>query len=160
MAAIRRNDVVRDVILRQLLQLDGGRFARDLTWPEALIPLERRRVTEYVGGITRHRRWLDFVIDHFSTARSELQPLLRQALRIGVYELLEMDNGLTDALRRNDLSSFVAQASQKSSYVPLVDCALDYAISGVTSLEEVVRVAGDSNESRDSSRLRRYQGHL
>ncbi len=62
--------------------------------------------------------------------------------RIGVYELLEMDDGLTDALRREDLSEFVSLAEQKKSYVPLVNCALDYAISGVTSLDEVLRVAG------------------
>ena len=62
--------------------------------------------------------------------------------RIGVYELLEMDAGLTDALRREDLSTFVSLAGQKRSYVPLVNCALDYASAGVTSLQEVVRVAG------------------
>lgn len=62
--------------------------------------------------------------------------------RIGVYELLEMDAGLTDAMRREDLSMFVALAAKKRSYVPLVNCALDYAAAGVTSLEEVVRVAG------------------
>ena len=62
--------------------------------------------------------------------------------RIGVYELLEMDAGLTDALRREDLSGFVALAAKKKSYVPLVNCALDYALSGITSLDEVLRVAG------------------
>ena len=62
--------------------------------------------------------------------------------RIGVYELLEMDSGLTDALRREDLSDFVSLAKQKKSYVPLVNCALDYAESGITSLGEVIRVAG------------------
>lgn len=62
--------------------------------------------------------------------------------RIGVYELLEMDSGLTDALRQEDLAAFVSLASQKDSYVPLVNCALDYAIDGVTSLDEVIRVAG------------------
>ena len=62
--------------------------------------------------------------------------------RIGVYELLEMDSGLTDALRREDLSDFVALAAKRKSYVPLVNCALDYALSGITSLEEVIRVAG------------------
>ena len=62
--------------------------------------------------------------------------------RIGVYELLEMDAGLTDALRREDLSGFVALAAKKKSYVPLVNCALDYSLSGITSLDEVLRVAG------------------
>ncbi len=62
--------------------------------------------------------------------------------RIGVYELLEMDAGLTDALRHEDLASFVSLAARKKSYVPLISCALDYAADGITSLEEVVRVAG------------------
>ncbi|MDH3614700.1 MAG: ATPase, T2SS/T4P/T4SS family [Gammaproteobacteria bacterium] len=62
--------------------------------------------------------------------------------RIGVYEMLEMDDGLTDALRREELSEFVSLASKKRSYVPLVNCALDYAVAGVTSLEEVIRIAG------------------
>ena len=69
--------------------------------------------------------------------------------RIGVYELLEMDAGLTDALRREDLSEFVALAKKKKSYVPLVNCALDYATSEITSLDEVLRVAGglDTDDS-------------
>jgi len=68
--------------------------------------------------------------------------------RIGVYELLDMDNGLTDALRREDLSAFVKLAHEKDSYVPLVNCALDYAKAGVTSIDEVIRVAGglDGND--------------
>jgi len=62
--------------------------------------------------------------------------------RIGVYELLEMDGGLTDALRREDLAEFTALASAQKSYVPLVRCALDYAIEGITSIDEVIRVVG------------------
>ena len=69
--------------------------------------------------------------------------------RIGVYELLEMDADLTDALRHEDLGAFVALAAKKKSYVPLVSCALDYATSGVTSLEEVVRVAGGLDADED-----------
>jgi len=71
--------------------------------------------------------------------------------RIGVYELLEMDNGLTDALRREDLSEFVSLAAKKKSYVPLVSCALDYAAAGVTSLEEVIRVAGGLDGDDESA---------
>ena len=73
--------------------------------------------------------------------------------RIGVYELLEMDGRLTDALRREDLGAFASHASKKDSYVPLVNCALDYAITGVTSLEEVIRVAGglDDDEEHDAA---------
>ena len=70
--------------------------------------------------------------------------------RIGVYELLEMDSALTDALRRENLSEFVSLADKKKSYVPLVNCALDYAIAGVTSFEEVVRVGGGLDSEEES----------
>ena len=70
--------------------------------------------------------------------------------RIGVYELLEMDGGLTDAMRREDLSAFVALAAKKKSYVPLVNCALEYATSGITSLDEVLRVAGGLDAEADT----------
>jgi len=62
--------------------------------------------------------------------------------RIGVYEILEMDSELTDAIRRADLSAFLAAASKKRSYVPLVHCALEYAMEGTTSIEEVIRISG------------------
>jgi MSHA biogenesis protein MshE len=66
--------------------------------------------------------------------------------RIGVYELLEMDAGLTDAIRREDLSEFIAAVSRKQNYVPLVHCALEYAKAGTTSLEEVIRISGGIEE--------------
>jgi len=62
--------------------------------------------------------------------------------RVGVYELLEMDGPLTDALRREDLDEFSEQAAKRTNYRPLVMCALDYAEQGTTSLAEVIRLAG------------------
>ncbi len=62
--------------------------------------------------------------------------------RVGVYELLELDGALTDALRREDLDEFASQAERRSNFKPLVMCALDYAEQGVTSLSEVIRLAG------------------
>ena len=53
-----------------------------------------------------------------------------------------MDAGLTDALRREDLTEFTTLAGKKESYVPLVNCALDYAMQGITSIDEVIRVVG------------------
>ncbi len=67
--------------------------------------------------------------------------------RIGVYELLEMDPKLTDALRREDLTAFNATAKRKKGYVPLVRCALDYAIDGITTVDEVIRVVGGLDDS-------------
>jgi MSHA biogenesis protein MshE len=70
--------------------------------------------------------------------------------RIGVYELLEMDEELTDALRRMDTAEFSTLARTRKGYRPLIDCALDYAREGVTSIEEVIRLAGGLDELRDT----------
>jgi len=70
--------------------------------------------------------------------------------RIGVYELLEMDEELTDALRRMDTAQFSRLARSSAGYRPLIDCALDYARAGITSLEEVIRLAGGLDELLDS----------
>lgn len=60
--------------------------------------------------------------------------------RIGVYELLEMDEAMIAALRRNDPQSFAEAAQRNPHYRPLAACALDYALAGVTSVEEVLKV--------------------
>jgi len=66
--------------------------------------------------------------------------------RLGVYELLEMDANLTRALQREDLDEFNQVAANKKSYVPLGRRALGYAITGLTTLEEVIRIAGSLEE--------------
>ncbi len=70
--------------------------------------------------------------------------------RIGVYELLEMDESLTDALRRMDTESFARLARNQKQYRPLLSRALDYAVEGVTSLEEVMHLAGGLDELRET----------
>ena len=60
--------------------------------------------------------------------------------RIGVYELLEMDEAMIAALRRSDPQSFAEAAQRNPHYRPLAACALDYALAGVTSVEEVLKV--------------------
>jgi len=62
--------------------------------------------------------------------------------RIGVYELLEIDYTLADALRRNDPAGFENAARVQEGYRPLVENALDYARQGVTSLSEAMRLSG------------------
>ncbi len=91
MESVRRNDLVRDAVLSRLLQIEKGRFSRDLTFLPSLNPTDRRRITEYTGGITRKRRWLDFIIDHWALTGAGIQPLIRQVLRIGTYELVVLN---------------------------------------------------------------------
>ncbi|MBS1220296.1 MAG: biosis protein MshE [Proteobacteria bacterium] len=63
--------------------------------------------------------------------------------RIGVYEFLELDEAMAEGLRSNDSNAFTAAAKASPGYRPLVLCALDYARDGLTTLEEVFRVAGE-----------------
>jgi len=50
---------------------------------------ESSRLREYISGVTRWKRYLDFLIDHFYKGKAhKLHPLLRQILRLGTYELL------------------------------------------------------------------------
>ena len=60
--------------------------------------------------------------------------------RVGVYELLEMDEPMIAALRRSDPQGFAEAAKANPHYRPLAACALDYALAGVTSVEEVLKV--------------------
>ncbi len=60
--------------------------------------------------------------------------------RVGVYELLELDEPMIAALRRGDPQGFAEAARQQPHYRPLAASALDYAIAGITSVDEVLKV--------------------
>jgi MSHA biogenesis protein MshE len=68
--------------------------------------------------------------------------------RIAVYELLEIDRTLTDAIRRGDLGKLEEAARARTDFVPLARGALDLAVRGVTSICEALGVAtrADSDE--------------
>ena len=52
-------------------------------------PETSREAVRTVGGVTRWRRWLDFLIDQFYRGRiGDLDPELLQVLRIGAYDLV------------------------------------------------------------------------
>jgi MSHA biogenesis protein MshE len=63
--------------------------------------------------------------------------------RIGVYELLEIDGTLAQALAREDIAAFDSAARQARGFMPLDRVALAYARHHITTLEEVVRISAD-----------------
>jgi len=63
--------------------------------------------------------------------------------RIGIYELLEIDEGLATALGQSDSVGFSQVARARAGYRSLAHAALQQAEEGVTTLEEVLRVSGD-----------------
>jgi MSHA biogenesis protein MshE len=66
--------------------------------------------------------------------------------RVAVYELLEIDRVLADAVRRGDLSGFARAARSSEGYVPLAQGAIDFALSGITSLAEAMAVGSGLEE--------------
>jgi MSHA biogenesis protein MshE len=66
--------------------------------------------------------------------------------RIAVYEILEIDRMLADAVRRGDLEGFASAARTRPGYVPLAQGAIDFAIAGVTSLAEAMAVGSGLEE--------------
>jgi MSHA biogenesis protein MshE len=69
--------------------------------------------------------------------------------RVAVYELLEIDRALADAVGRGDLEGFARAARSSAGYLPLAQGAIDYALAGVTSLAEAMAVGGGLEELTD-----------
>ena len=61
--------------------------------------------------------------------------------RIGVFELLEMNEAMIEALRQGDTHAFAQAAKQNPDFAPLSAMALEYAQQGITTLDEVFKVA-------------------
>jgi MSHA biogenesis protein MshE len=69
--------------------------------------------------------------------------------RVGVFEILIIDDPMAEALRLGDTSAFVHAARQAPEYKPLAINALGYAAQGITSLAEVFKVSEQVDESVD-----------
>ena len=69
--------------------------------------------------------------------------------RVAVYELLEIDRTLADAIRSGDPAQFMIAARKNPGFVPLVQSALELAVSGVTSLAEVIAVTTGINDAEE-----------
>ncbi len=79
----------RVLAVQRLLRVedDGAHVAR--LADGAHDPDVSRRAVDYVAGVTRQKRWLDFVLARFVRGRlQDLDPELLQVLRIGAYDLL------------------------------------------------------------------------
>lgn len=66
--------------------------------------------------------------------------------RMGVYELLEMDEPLLHALRKGDAAEFSRVAHSNPHYISLNRCALEYASNGMTSVQEVFKLSASLDD--------------
>jgi MSHA biogenesis protein MshE len=62
--------------------------------------------------------------------------------RIGVYELISMEDELIEALRKNDQGAFQRAVQAQPGYRPLLLNALDYASQGIITIGEAMRLDG------------------
>ena len=67
--------------------------------------------------------------------------------RIGVFEFLELDEELADALRRENTADFTKAAKHSDKYQPFSQHAMEFALKGITTLEEVLRVSNIVEET-------------
>lgn len=65
--------------------------------------------------------------------------------RIGVFELLELDQPMMDALRANDAVGFSHKARENKEYKPLLASAMELAMNGIISLDEVMILGEGDN---------------
>ena len=64
--------------------------------------------------------------------------------RIGVFEYLEIDEGLAEALREERATEFRVRAGRQPWYHPLLKASLDLAREGQTTLSEVLHLSGET----------------
>lgn len=68
--------------------------------------------------------------------------------RVGVFEFLQVNHKMAEALRNNDINGFIEYARGSTMYRPLTLHALDYACKGITTISEVLRLAVELDEDR------------
>jgi general secretion pathway protein E len=66
--------------------------------------------------------------------------------RVGIYEMIEVSGDLQESIMRHDSSSRLVEISRRSYYRNLREDGLLKARTGITSVEEVLRVSGLSGD--------------
>jgi MSHA biogenesis protein MshE len=74
--------------------------------------------------------------------------------RIGVYELLEFDKELSNALSHGDTGIFLEKANNSRHFRPLNMVALQYAVEGITTMDEVIRISADIDSVVDEKMIK------
>ncbi|MDP2560862.1 GspE/PulE family protein [Psychrobium sp. 1_MG-2023] len=65
--------------------------------------------------------------------------------RVGVFEFLEVDAPMAEALRKDDPDAFTKAASASNGFKPLAQAALAFALEGTIPVSEVLRLAEQSH---------------
>ncbi|QDO82210.1 MSHA biogenesis protein MshE [Shewanella psychropiezotolerans] len=68
--------------------------------------------------------------------------------RIGVFEILELDDSMVEAMRSGNPQNFANAAKESPNFTPLAESALKYLAEGMTTIEEVAKLVEDVTESQ------------
>jgi MSHA biogenesis protein MshE len=103
----------------------------------------------------QQRAWLQSQLDSSQLAKMNFQMgvgctycnLTGYRGRAAIYELLELDRELSDAIRRNDSLGFAEIVRKRDNFTTLADAALELVASGVTSVAEAIAITSGLDES-------------
>jgi MSHA biogenesis protein MshE len=103
----------------------------------------------------QQRAWLSALTDPARVAQMKFQMgtgctycnLTGYRGRAAIYELLEIDRPLADAIRRSDSIEFANLVRQRAGFTTLSDAALDLVANGTTSVAEAMSVTSGLDES-------------
>jgi MSHA biogenesis protein MshE len=103
----------------------------------------------------QQRAWLGALVDPARVAKMNFQMgtgctycnLTGYRGRAAIYELLEIDRPLADAIRRGDSMEFADLVRQREGFRSLADAALDLVADGITSVAEAMTVTSGLDDS-------------
>lgn len=103
----------------------------------------------------QQRAWLQAKVDPTRLARMNFRMgvgctycnLTGYRGRAAIYELLELDRNLADAVRRGDSMEFATLVRQRKDFTSLADAALDLVANGTTSVAEAIALTAGLDES-------------
>jgi len=103
----------------------------------------------------QQRAWLQSQLDSSQLAKMNFQMgvgctycnLTGYRGRAAIYELLELDRELSDAVRKNDSLGFAEIVRKRDNFTTLADAALELVASGVTSVAEAIAITSGLDES-------------
>ncbi|QDF68316.1 MSHA biogenesis protein MshE [Shewanella sp. SNU WT4] len=72
--------------------------------------------------------------------------------RIGIFEILELDESMVNAMRSGNPQDFAEAAYRSPSFTPLAESAIEYLFNGMTTLEEVAKLVEDVEDSQIASK--------
>lgn len=70
--------------------------------------------------------------------------------RIGIFEVLELNESMMKALRQNDPEGFTAAALKSKNYVPLAKSAITHLMQGETTIEQLTRLIENVSDEEEN----------